>query len=424
MNRITSALVVLFVCLVPISVSPLPLNSKWCDVVLVALAIALGSRLWRGWRPTVLDWCILSYLAASALAIRPEYGLTFGMSALTKQFAVVLVYIVFAAVARASGVALTVRALVLTAVGLSVAGLGAAVLFLVTGWVVPWLGSPMPLPYVRNVFRLYGLTDSPEMFACFLTFAVALATAPIVAATPRSRLATVFTIAVASLATFAHSIAGGILATSVAAGADQRARPWPLWRRSLLATGLAATLAANLALIVTVREVTFTGGHRTDIAAPQGVYGFQDTQGASTADVHLTYNWMSYFLLKRVAWDAFISAPWRGTGLGRFHELTERAYQAGQIHSPYRRIDPHSTLMGRLAETGAIGGITLVALWAAAFLTVRQLAGVAASRAVAVGLFGAFVGLAVNAINVDVMNFRFLWIGFGLLRGIAGPHKQ
>ena len=34
--------------------------------------------------------------------------------------------------------------------------------------------------------------------------------------------------------------------------------------------------------------------------------------------------------------------------------------------------------------------------------------------------FGAGVlALAVNTINVDVMNFRFLWIGFAVLRNAA-----
>ena len=31
--------------------------------------------------------------------------------------------------------------------------------------------------------------------------------------------------------------------------------------------------------------------------------------------------------------------------------------------------------------------------------------------------WGGFMGILVNSINVDIMNFRFLWLGLGLLRG-------
>lgn len=130
---------------------------------------------------------------------------------------------------------------------------------------------------------------------------------------------------------------------------------------------------------------------------------------------------MSYYLLKKVAAEAFWRAPLTGIGLGRFREETERAYRVGKVHELYRDIDPHSTLLGRLAETGLPGGLTLVALWVGflglglRFVRAANGPAVWPARAALAGT----VGLLVNSINVDIMNFRFLWIGFAVLRGLA-----
>ena len=424
LSRTTRVLLGAYVVLLPLGWSPLPFNSKWCDVLLVALAVTLLGRSWRGWRPNALDWLVVLYLAGSVAAIRPEYGWAPGLVALSKQLGTVLVYAVFTAIARDEGAELTARLLVVTAAAFSVAGCLAVALFAATGWFVRLVGQPFVLPYLGDTFRLYGATDSPELFACFLTCAIALAIVPAAHLTARTRAVAIVAMTMAGVATFAHSIAGGVLAAAIAWRPTLELPRLRAVRSLLVAAGAVAVVVVNVALVTAVRDVSFIEGRRTDVPLPREVYLFQDAQGARTATFRVTYNWMSYYLLKRIAADAFLAAPWRGAGLGRFHDLTERAYQAGLVHAPYRRMDPHSTMMGRLAETGGIGGITLVALWVGAFVAVRRLELRASTRAVAIGLLGGFAGLAINAVNVDVMNFRFLWIGFGLVRGLTVVHAR
>ncbi len=38
-------------------------------------------------------------------------------------------------------------------------------------------------------------------------------------------------------------------------------------------------------------------------------------------------------------------------------------------------------------------------------------------RWVVCAVMAGLIGLLVNSLNVDIMNFRFLWVGLGLLRG-------
>lgn len=37
-------------------------------------------------------------------------------------------------------------------------------------------------------------------------------------------------------------------------------------------------------------------------------------------------------------------------------------------------------------------------------------------------IHAAFIGLAINSVNADIMHFRFLWIGLAMVRSaVAGP---
>jgi O-antigen ligase len=138
----------------------------------------------------------------------------------------------------------------------------------------------------------------------------------------------------------------------------------------------------------------------------------------------MSYNPMSYYLVKKVAWQAFLDHPWTGIGLSTFVIEAERAYQNGRLHQAYRRVQAHSMPFGRLAETGVVGAITLAAflvvLWKSMLRTAR-LPGV--DGRVGWALFAGVAGLLINSVNVDVMHFRFLWFAVGLTAGVGATNE-
>jgi O-antigen ligase len=255
------------------------------------------------------------------------------------------------------------------------------------------------------------------MLACVLTaslpFAIALSE-PATGHTGRGgvegwRAAAAVMIAAAAF-TFSHAIAG--LAVAVLLSAWPAFAPWPRLRRLAVAGVVLIALALNFAATASIRSVSSDESRYSD--ATQHHYAV-DQREMAIGNVSIVYNVMSYFRIKQVAWRAFVEHPIAGVGLDQFHGETRRAFDEGRLTEPYREIDPHSTVPGRFAETGLIGGATLLFLW----MVWSQMA-VAAARSRPIGLAAAaaFAGLIVSSVNADIMNFRFLWVIAGLMRGL------
>jgi hypothetical protein len=181
----------------------------------------------------------------------------------------------------------------------------------------------------------------------------------------------------------------------------------------------------TLALSVAVRGISAVRDRDLSTGPPPYWHAFYDPAvGSSRVTFSVSYDPMSYGLLKRVALDAFARSPLLGVGLGQFHEATERAYRAGRLHKTYRAADPHCALLGRLAETGLLGGLSLAALWLG-FLarTAPSACRADPSGWAARTLLAGCIGLLVNSLNADVMHFRFLWVALGLLRGLPRANQ-
>lgn len=423
MSRALDALVVVFVASLGLNWPALPGNARLPELlfgplVLVAAIVLIRERQPRAVSVTRLDLWVVAYVAGALPSLLATDDVRSSLVELVRHAYLAAIYVALAAIVIGGRQAAVGAGFRWSAMLHATFGLAATLIFALGMAMPPDIGEVMHMPYVGDVLRLRALTFSPSMLGALLT-----ATAPFVFAAALSdnggaggRWAVGGVAIVATmLLTFSHTLAGFLVAALIVA--------WPLLsvRRPLrLAAASAVVVVAilfNLTVTASVRSLSYSGDSLNDTTPyPYAVGGGQAVIGPARVD----YEVMSYFRIKQIALEAFAAHPLTGVGLDRFHTVSEAAYQAGRLPSGYRAIDPHSALLGTLAETGVIGGITLAGLWCAAGTTgFRLLRSGRRQEWLARAAFAAFIGLLVNGINVDIMNFRFFWAGLGLLRGLS-----
>lgn len=407
-------LLLLFLATMAIDWPQLPFNARLTDVIFVAAAITILIHQQRWSRPRLifLDVAIVGYLAGSVPAIISSPDLRAGAIEFVRQIYLAAIYAVIAVAVR-QGLAATVATgiavggAVLATVG--VIAVLASMLFNVTAAA---LTPVMTLPYIGDTVRVRALTVSEAMLACLLAMAVPfVATHPFVTASRIRTAASAVILGLAALLTYSHAIAGIAVSTLIASWRSIRSRP--LLRTTAVAVAVLIVAALNFAASISIRSIG-ASPLRDDTV----FYYAVDSGQAQIGGVNVEYQTMSYLRLKQVAWDAFRGSPLVGVGLDRFHRVTEIAYAQGRLTAPYRAIDPHSTFFGRFAETGVVGGSTLILLWIAIAVACDRLRASAPDHWIALAVTAGIVGTAVNSINADVMNFRFLWVALGLVRGL------
>jgi O-antigen ligase len=412
-RRLVEILLLVFLAAIGLNWPDLPFNARLTDLAFFALAVAVAMAMRTIRKPRLhpLDALVGAYLLGSVLATLASPDPRAGAVELTRHIYLASIYVVIAAAVRLGYAATIGLGLALSGAVIGIVGLVLTVITIVTGVGFPAAGEVMTLPYVGNVLRLRAFTASEAMFACILAMAVPFT---IVRARARANhwgVIAALMIAAAFL-TFSHSVAGVLVAALVAARPWLSPRRWA-WRFAMAAV-VTGVLVFNFAATISIRSIG-SGGIRD-----QGNYHYGVDEGrTSAAGVDVEYAVISYFRLKQIAWDAFTSHPITGVGLDRFHQLTAAAYADGRLPGHYQQTDPHSTLFGRLAETGLAGTLPLIALWIGMFIVARELMNRPDHPAVALALFAGLCGLLVNTMNADVMNFRFLWVAAGLLRGLA-----
>jgi O-antigen ligase len=405
-HRILPALLLIFLATIGINWPALPLNASLADAVFLALAAALLSmpvpRL--SWHRA--DLAVVIYLLASLPAIAVSTDQRRSMIELVRELYLVAIYIVIA-VATQHGFARTIgRGLAIGGTLLSLAGLLFVVVQLLGG--PPWyaMGEVMQLPYIGKTLRLRALTPSEAMLACVLTASAPFAIVACRSERLRGWCVAAGVMAAAAALTFSHAIAGFAVALLLAAWPSFAS--WPRSRRVAAVAVIIVVIALNFAATISVRSISgYIDASTYHHAVDQGAMRIGDTT--------IAYDVMSYARIKQVAWRTFLEHPVAGIGLDRFHTATLRAYQQGLLPDLYREIDPHSTVLGRLAETGVIGGAALLFLWIA---WIRMALDTARRSMIGVAAAAALAGLIVSSANADIMNFRFLWVIAGVMRGL------
>lgn len=416
-----------FIALLPVRIPGLPFGLAPSDFFLPLLAVLVGRDLRRlpgGIQRS--DVFALVLLAAGALSVlwHPSAA---GAILLAKRSYLLVVYASFAVLASRGWAARAVAWLAASAAAFAGVSLAAAVLHVTGGSSILPLGESMRMPYVGEVYRLKGLFETPEMFAELLTLVIPLALAMGHAGGPRySRRWRVAAgvCALAAALTFAGGAVGACVATAIVLWPDFDARRFRFLRPLIAAGTLVTVVAVNLALCVSVRNFALSRDRDPNIPPAAFHHAFHDrASGAPRVRLEVTYEPMSYWLLKRAAWAAFRSSPIVGIGLGRFHDVAQDAALAGAIDKRYRRSDPHSTWLGALSETGMAGGLALIAFWVASLASSAAFCRENPGDRIARALLAGCIGILVNSPNVDVMNFRFLWLALGLSRGLQGNQR-
>jgi hypothetical protein len=409
--RLAALLLFLFLALNAVAWPVLPYHAHLADLLFPLLAAAIVMLPGAGLSWQRADLAVAAYLigALPALMISPDRRQS--AIELLRECYVAIIYVVFALAAR-RGLARRIGGGLAIGGGLlSIAGLLviAAERIGAVSW--PLVGEVMTLPYLGDTVRLRALTDTEAMFACVLTASIPFAIERWQSDRARAWGALAAVMTIAALFTFSHAIAGVAVAMLIAAW--RSLRPRRAVRLLAVAAVVLIVVAFNFAATVAIRSVSTGGSGYVDPSQYQ--YGVDDKEMRIGASI-VKYTVMSYARLKQVAWDAFTDAPIAGLGLDQFPAATTRAYHAGRLPSNYIVTDPHSTVLGRMAECGIIGALTLLLLW----IAWAKMAGAAMRAAPGIGYAAAaaLFGLFVSSLNADIMNFRFLWVVAGLLRGL------
>ena len=121
----------------------------------------------------------------------------------------------------------------------------------------------------------------------------------------------------------------------------------------------------------------------------------------------------SYYQLKKTSWKIFATNPWWGIGPGNFnHEIANLKMQ-GNYPVQLSNYDPHSTILGALAETGLFGFLILIVMviFYLNCLSWYQIK----KNPITFLLLVLVLIIGAEGLSMDVLNFRHYWIVLSLV---------
>ncbi|HUU28408.1 MAG TPA: O-antigen ligase family protein [archaeon] len=160
---------------------------------------------------------------------------------------------------------------------------------------------------------------------------------------------------------------------------------------------------------------------RLDAAAPHhSLYSYKNVPHLENGAAYrrlpggFTYLPSMHLYLLRSSWNLFARNPFFGIGPGRYiNELKAlREENGGLIPQSFPDLKPHSTLMGALAEGGIVGFAGLAILWL--FFLGKPLWRKLKDDPLGLAIYAAMAGYLLVGLNMDIMNFRWLWLIFAL----------
>jgi O-antigen ligase len=126
----------------------------------------------------------------------------------------------------------------------------------------------------------------------------------------------------------------------------------------------------------------------------------------------------TYYRLKRVAIEMILDHPLIGVGLGGFNDEIRKYKKDGKLPDIFPAMDPHCMILGKAAQTGLVGLIALVILWGKSIRKALNMSFTSRDnyfQIISWAMFSSMVGFVIQSIDMDIMNFRFLWFLFAFV---------
>ncbi len=133
-----------------------------------------------------------------------------------------------------------------------------------------------------------------------------------------------------------------------------------------------------------------------------------------------------YANLHMVALELFVDNPIFGIGPANFNEYVDRPeYGFDFVHHPYRNLDPHSTYLGYLAETGLLGFLFVFSFLIRLGIAINKEKGRVdfVQRKYLAFFIPYFVLMLIYALFIDIITIRFLYFAYALA-AVRLPQKE
>lgn len=269
------------------------------------------------------------------------------------------------------------------------------------------------LPYLGWVIRVSGFAFSPNLWATTIEFCILLLLgAWRQVSDKRLYFSMLFLLQLALLLTFSKSIVAFVAVLGLIQPGVFQVKKY--WKAASVGFGVVALLfyiVASHVLILSKADPNYAILKEESYLSRQILWQCFDFEVVAA----------TYTELKVQAIEAFKYSHGMGVGGGQFINFVSAQQEKGAYPSYLPLYDPHSTYFGLLAEEGILGVLAL-ALSALFIVSVMMKIVTTNTAGIDAALFwGAkayLLLMAIEAVAVDVLNFRTLWVALGIIGAI------
>ncbi len=376
----------------------------------------VGKLLERNWW-TTSDLLAIVWLVLAVLSMLLRGAPKTNLSELISTFYLVSLYFSVRLIVEAKDVAVFVWLLIASGFIWAVIAISGWLLAMATHEELIVVLSIKTYPYLGNIYRAQALTGSPNMLLSFLMVGILFCWSRLILLEDRRKInsGVLITMLIGLLLTFSRDVLIVFACMGIVYLLSN-----PAIFQTKRVTSFTLVLSVFLAIIAYILLSHIVVTPNNDEAIRQLVFGEYIKGGNPFITVGKPNNDYAlfpsiYFELKKAALHAFLDSPVLGIGGGNFNQYLSLLKSEGQYPAKFTEWDPHSTYLGALAEHGWIGFLIVCGIIISfCGKSIASLCSSGNRDFVSLGLVGVFTGIAIEAICLDVMNFRQYWIIFAL----------